>query len=240
MSLLRLAKLLGRLSRWSDAELRQLEKLVRAPREKPAGGKPAEKKLPPDLAPPSAIPLPLPPPERLCQAEGAVFHPGSHVENLTGKPEALRIGAQTHLRGELLVFPYAENLRMGEWGYLGDRSRIWSGETVEIGDNVLISHDVFITGSNGHEMDARERAEGFRRLIREGHSSRKGNILTGPVIIGNDVWINPQSIILPGVSIGPGTVIGCGSVVTRSLPAGVLAAGNPARVIRELQPGGSL
>jgi maltose O-acetyltransferase len=55
-----------------------------------------------------------------------------------------------------------------------------------------------------------------------------------PVGIGSDVWIGGGAIILPGVTIGSCTVIGAGSVVTRAIPAGVFAAGNPCRVIREI------
>jgi maltose O-acetyltransferase len=55
-----------------------------------------------------------------------------------------------------------------------------------------------------------------------------------PVEIGSDVWIGGGAIILPGVRIGSRTVVGAGSVVTRDIPEGVLAAGNPCRVIREI------
>jgi len=55
-----------------------------------------------------------------------------------------------------------------------------------------------------------------------------------PVTIGSDVWVGGAAIILPGVTIGSRTVIGAGSVVTRDVPEGVLAAGNPCRVIREI------
>ena len=55
-----------------------------------------------------------------------------------------------------------------------------------------------------------------------------------PVEIGPDVWVGGGAIICPGVRIGARTVIGAGSVVTRDLPEGVLAAGNPCRVIREI------
>ena len=57
-----------------------------------------------------------------------------------------------------------------------------------------------------------------------------------PVEIGSDVWIGGGAIILPGVRIGSRTVIGAGSVVTRDVPGDVFAAGNPCRVIRELEP----
>lgn len=55
-----------------------------------------------------------------------------------------------------------------------------------------------------------------------------------PVEIGSDVWVGGGALIMPGVRIGSRTVIGAGSVVTRSIPDGVLAAGNPCRVIREI------
>ncbi|HLS87180.1 MAG TPA: DapH/DapD/GlmU-related protein [Burkholderiales bacterium] len=57
-----------------------------------------------------------------------------------------------------------------------------------------------------------------------------------PVTIGSDVWVGGGAIILPGVTIGDRTVIGAGSVVTRDMPAGVFAAGNPCRVVRALEP----
>lgn len=56
-----------------------------------------------------------------------------------------------------------------------------------------------------------------------------------PVEIGADVWIGGAAVICPGVSIGSRSVIGAGSVVTRDIPAGVFAAGNPCRIIRSLE-----
>jgi len=55
-----------------------------------------------------------------------------------------------------------------------------------------------------------------------------------PIVIGDNVWLGGGVIVLPGVTIGSDTVVGAGSVVTRDLPAGVLALGNPARVVRTL------
>ena len=55
-----------------------------------------------------------------------------------------------------------------------------------------------------------------------------------PVTIGNDVWIGGNVVINPGVTIGSNVVIGSGSVVTKDIPSGVIAAGNPCRVIREI------
>jgi maltose O-acetyltransferase len=61
----------------------------------------------------------------------------------------------------------------------------------------------------------------------------QGDVPIRSVTIGNDVWIGTRSIILPGVTLGDGCIIGAGSVVTRSVPPFAVAAGNPARVIRQ-------
>jgi maltose O-acetyltransferase len=61
-----------------------------------------------------------------------------------------------------------------------------------------------------------------------------GRELASPIRIGNNVWIGAGAIICPGVTIGDGTTIGAGSIVTRDVPAGVLAVGNPCRVVRSL------
>jgi maltose O-acetyltransferase len=55
-----------------------------------------------------------------------------------------------------------------------------------------------------------------------------------PITIGNNVWLGGGVVVLPGVTIGDDTVVGAGAVVTKDLPAGVLALGNPARVVRSL------
>ncbi len=57
-----------------------------------------------------------------------------------------------------------------------------------------------------------------------------------PITIGDNVWLGSGTIVLPGVTIGENTVVGAGSVVTRDLPANVVAVGNPARVIRSINP----
>ena len=61
-----------------------------------------------------------------------------------------------------------------------------------------------------------------------------GPELARPIRIGSRVWIGGGTIVLPGVEIGDDTVVGAGSVVAKSLPAGVIAMGNPCRVVRQL------
>jgi maltose O-acetyltransferase len=67
------------------------------------------------------------------------------------------------------------------------------------------------------------------------HERASGLEYAKPVAIGEDVWIGGSAVICPGITIGDRSVIGAGSVVTKNIPAGVFAAGNPCRVIRPIE-----
>ncbi|MBK9180125.1 MAG: sugar O-acetyltransferase [Acidimicrobiales bacterium] len=72
---------------------------------------------------------------------------------------------------------------------------------------------------------------------RDPAARRSGVEMAAPVVIGRNVWIGAGVIVCPGVTVGDDSVIGAGSIVTRDLPAGVVAAGNPCRVLRTLAEG---
>ena len=101
-------------------------------------------------------------------------------------------------------------------------TRLWVHDSVTIGDNVKIGACVLITDTDAHPMDYMA-----RRTTNEGTKS-------APIVIEDDVWIGAHSVVLKGVTIGARSIIGAGSVVTRSIPADCVAAGNPCRVIRRL------
>jgi acetyltransferase-like isoleucine patch superfamily enzyme len=154
------------------------------------------------------------------------------VNNLGGR-EAIRVGANTHIKGELLTFAHGGSIRMGAYCFLGEHSRIWSALSIEIGDRVLISHNVNIFDNSTHPLSARKRHEQFKQIITTGHP-RSIDLDERPVRIGDDVLIGCMSIVLSGVTIGRAAIIGAGSVVTDDVPAYAIVAGNPARVIREI------
>lgn len=101
---------------------------------------------------------------------------------------------------------------------------ICSAMCVSIGDECLIGADVVITDTDFHALEPQGRR----------YERRPERIGAAPVHIGNNVFIGARAIILKGVSIGDNSVIGAGSVVTSDVPGGVIAAGNPCRVIRSL------
>lgn len=103
-------------------------------------------------------------------------------------------------------------------------SAIIAQELIRIGSNVKIGGGVKIYDTDFHALDAKDRKE------------ENDNVKSNAVIIEDDVFIGAHSIILKGVTIGHGAIVGAGSVVSKSIPAGEVWAGNPARCIRKIIP----
>jgi maltose O-acetyltransferase len=114
---------------------------------------------------------------------------------------------------------YGTNIKLGSKVFFNFNCVVLDVMQVTIGSNVLFGPSVQIYTAT-HPLDA-----GTRRKWLE---------FAKPVTIGSDVWVGGAAVICPGVSIGDRTVIGAGSVVTRDIPEGVLAVGNPCRVVRTL------
>ena len=114
---------------------------------------------------------------------------------------------------------YGDNIFLGDNFFMNFGGVILDCNVVRIGANVQCGPYVQLYAAY-HPLDAAERI--------------KGPELAAPITIGDNVWLGGGVIICPGVTIGANTTIGAGSVVTREIPAGVFAAGNPCRVIRAL------
>ena len=113
---------------------------------------------------------------------------------------------------------YGENIALGERVFFNFNCVVLDVCPVRIGDFSLFGPAVQIyTPMHPFNAVARRREEYGK-----------------PVVIGDDVWVGGAAVILPGVTIGSHAVIGAGSVVTRDIPDGVFAAGNPCRVIRDI------
>ncbi|WP_028656520.1 sugar O-acetyltransferase [Nocardioides sp. J54] len=128
------------------------------------------------------------------------------------------VGEDTEIRPPLHV-DYGSQLHVGARSFVNfglialDVVDIVIGDDVQIGPNVQLLTPV-------HPLEAGPRRDKWEAAR--------------PITIGDNVWLGGGVIVCPGVTIGADTVVGAGSVVTKDLPAGVLALGNPARVLREL------
>lgn len=166
----------------------------------------------------------------------AKLHPESRISNLRNDRASIVVGARTHVRGELLTFWNGGSVRIGRWCYVGEGSRIWSQDSVEIGDYVLISHLVDIHDSDGHPLERTARRADTERILRGQPYVSSPQVVKAPVVIEDDVWIGFKASILKGVRVGRGAIVAAGSVVTREVAPFTLVAGNPAKFVRELPP----
>lgn len=135
------------------------------------------------------------------------------LEELLGK-----IGDNVSIEAPLMV-DNGFNIELGSNVHIGHNFIVLDSAKVTIGNNVFIDANVHITAV-GHPIDAATRNNGIEYAY--------------PVTIGDNVWIGANVCILPGVTIGSNVVIGAGSLVNKSIPDGVVAAGNPCKVVRPI------
>jgi acetyltransferase-like isoleucine patch superfamily enzyme len=169
-----------------------------------------------------------------CQlAQGAKLSHTARIRNIAGDNKKICIGSDSIIQGELTVFAHGGQIQIGKWCFVGPETRIWSASSIAIGDRVLIAHAVNIFDNLTHPIRATERHAQFRQIAKSGHPR---NISLGeqPVRIEDDAWIGAGAFVLRGVTIGSGAIVAAGAVVTKDIPAYCLAAGNPAKIVREL------
>lgn len=114
---------------------------------------------------------------------------------------------------------YGFNISIGKNFYTNHNVTILDGAKVTFGDNVFIAPNC-VFSTSGHAIDSEQRGRGLE--------------IAWPITVGDNVWIGANVSVLPGVTIGSDTIIGAGSVVNRDIPSGVIAAGNPCKVIRKI------
>lgn len=114
---------------------------------------------------------------------------------------------------------YGDGISIGARCFVNFNCTMLDGATISIGDDCLLASGAQLITAT-HPVDPKPRREAWEQAL--------------PVTIGDGVWLGAGAIVCPGVSIGENSVIGAGSVVTRDIPAGVVAYGNPARVAREV------
>jgi len=135
-----------------------------------------------------------------------------------------RVSGQTTISGRSVGFR-VPILEVGNNVDIGWQTTVAVGNKVIIGDNVRIAGRAFLAGYPGHPLNAEDRAKGLPDKDEQ----------VGDIVLEDDVWLATGVSVMANVTIGRGTIVAAGSVVTRDLPPGVLAAGVPAKVIKSIQ-----
>lgn len=149
-----------------------------------------------------------------CDGHGYV-HLGSEV-GIGWRPAPMLGDGTVRLQAR----PPAARISVGPGTYFSNNVQVIAETQVRIGAKCLIGDSVLIMDSDGHNLTAERR--------------HQGPSLSAEIIIEDNVFIGSRVVILKGVTIGKDSVIGACSVVVRSIPPGVIAAGNPAKVLRPL------
>jgi acetyltransferase-like isoleucine patch superfamily enzyme len=157
---------------------------------------------------------------------------GARMINLAGRDHAVLDG-DCVVRGCLRLEPQAR-LHIGAFAYVGDGVIVSAQDRVEIGAATLLAHGVMVFDNDSHPINPHAREIQFRHMVGARDRSTPIVVDAAPVVIGRRCWIGMNAMVMKGVTIGDDTVVAAGSVVTTDLPARVIAAGNPARVLRPL------
>lgn len=144
---------------------------------------------------------------------------------------AIKVGAKTILNGELATFKHGGEIIIGDCCYVGPGTRIWSAKKINIGNRVLIAHNVNIFDQNSHPLDSRERHLDQMHIMEKGFQE-KIDLNEKEIVIKDDAWIGFNSTILKGVTIGRGAIIGACSLITEDVEDFAVVVGNPSRVIK--------
>jgi acetyltransferase-like isoleucine patch superfamily enzyme len=139
----------------------------------------------------------------------------------------LEVGAGTLLEPHVwITAPGDARVRIGEGSFLNIGVMVAALDLVEIGDHCMLANGCFVTDAN-HRTD-----DPHRPITWQGFTSK------GPTRIGDNVWLGANAVVTSGVTIGERCVIGANSVVTHDIPAFSIAAGAPARVVRDIHRAG--
>ncbi len=144
---------------------------------------------------------------------GANIHAGAHLHLRAAKGNMIRLA--TWDSGDRVG-----KIDIGDYVLVSPGNQIIASERISIGTNTMIASGCYISDSDWH--DTYDRTAEHDKYA--------------PVTLEENVWIGSRVIVGKGVTIGKNSIIGAGSVVTRSIPANVIAAGNPAKVIKQLDP----
>lgn len=173
---------------------------------------------------------------------GTLLMPGYRVD-VRAMPvdNRVRIGSNTVLECQIVLERKSGLVTIGSDTFIGG-SKIICACNITIGSHVLIAWGCTFVDHDAHSVYWSERcndAQSWRAGLLHGgsKSSEFKNwdvVPMAPITVQDKVWIGFNTIILKGVTIGEGAVIGAGSVVTKDIPAWTMAAGNPARIIKEV------
>ncbi|MEA5461279.1 acyltransferase [Arcicella sp. LKC2W] len=144
--------------------------------------------------------------------------------------------------GASIIFESTEgNVSIGNRVYIGDSTIICKSK-ITFENDILVAWGVTFYDHNSHSLNYKSRQKDIRQVLYD-YKYHNGNYLINkdwsdvesrPIVIKNNVWIGMHSFIMKGVTIGEGAIVAAGSVVTKDVPPFTIVAGNPARIVKQI------
>ena len=150
-------------------------------------------------------------------AKGAKIGPKARIMNVRDSSQYLRIGCNSLVNGELCVLAHGGEIEIGERCYIDIGTRIWSGASIKIEDDVIIGPNVNVFDNISHPISAKKRHEHAKQIFTTGHP-KQIDLDDKPIRIGRGTIIGAGSFVLRGVTIGENVLVAPGSIVTKSFP----------------------
>ena len=145
------------------------------------------------------------------EVNGGPISLGDYANIIATSDNKVRLTVWSNRQGE-------GHIQIGKYCLICAGVRISAATEITIGDNCMLANRVYVTDADWHDL--------YDRSMFVGQSS--------PVRIGNNVWLGDSAIVCKGVTIGDNSIVGAGAVVVRDIPPNVVAAGNPAVVLKQL------
>lgn len=159
-----------------------------------------------------------------------LFH-DAVIQNEQHKAEKILVGKECRVRGHLMVFRHGGEVTIGDHCYIGEGTKIWSAKKIQIGNRVLIAHNVNVHDNVSHPLNSELRHKDYVHIFNIGLQENI-DLREKEVIIEDDVWIGFNSTIMKGVTIGKGSIIGSNTVITKDVPPYTVMVGNPPRILK--------
>jgi acetyltransferase-like isoleucine patch superfamily enzyme len=153
------------------------------------------------------------------------------IQNSTNDSNRIIIGDNCLIKGYLLVYNHGGNISIGNDCFIGPDTRIWSAKKIQIGNRVLIAHNVNIHDNNSHPLNSKERHNDYIHIIKKGLQNEI-DLKEKEIIIEDDAWIGFNCTIFKGVKIGKGAIIGACTVVKEDIPPYAVYVGSPGKIIK--------
>lgn len=147
----------------------------------------------------------------------------------------INVGRGCLVQGVLVAERAASRIEIGDNSLVGGGTTLDCAISITIEDDVLISYGCTLADSDNHSLYPELRTRDLANWM-DGRRHDWTHSRMAPIRICKGAWVGARSIILKGVTVGPGAVVAMGSVVTRDVPPRTVVGGNPAKVIRLIEP----